>query len=116
MRLRIFCALIALSFVVSSGSLASAAPLAPPVECWIENHTPSVPVGGWAQYTVHASGGTGTYAVTLSFGDGNAQQGTYNATEISFSHVFSTSGTFRQTANVSGVGSSTTCSSSTTAY
>lgn len=116
MRSTILGALISLALVGSSSSLASAAPLAPPVECWIENQTPSVDAGSWAGYVVHTSGGYGTYAITFSFGDGTQQQGTYSSTEIPFSHVFSISGAYRQTATVTGAGSSDVCTTTTDVY
>lgn len=116
MRFRFLCALIGLSLVASSGSFASAAPLAPPVECWIENQTPSVPVGGWARYVVHATGGYGTYGLAFSFGDGTHENGTYSTGEIPLGHVFWSTGTFLQTATVSGAGSSYICTTQTEVY
>lgn len=108
---------LAILYLVStSGSQVFATPLAPAVECWIENQTPSVPVGGWASYVVHASGGYGTYAVTLSYGDGAQESGTYSATAIGFQHIFWSSGAYYQTASVSGAGSVAQCSTSTSVY
>lgn len=74
MRSRALTALISFALLAGSDTSALAAPIAPPVECWIENQTPSIPAGGWANYVVHASGGYGSYSVTLSYGDGSQEQ------------------------------------------
>lgn len=116
MRFRIAGALVALALLADSSSFASAAPLAPPVECWIENQTPSVAVGAWASYVVHASGGSGTYAITLAYGDGTQQQGTYSTGQVPFSHVFAAPGSYQQTATVTSVGSTDICTATTSVY
>ena len=48
---------------------ALAGTLADPVDCQIENLSPSVAVGAQASYVVHLFGGLGNYSVTLSYGD-----------------------------------------------
>lgn len=108
-------ALCALALLWTAGPEAAAAPLAPPVSCWIENHSPSVAAGTWATYTVHPSGGYGTYSITLSYGDGTQEQRTSSGA-AGFSHVFSVPGTYAQTATVSGAGSSGQCTTTTSVY
>lgn len=112
--------LITLAFVaicaLGSARTAFALATADPVDCWVENLTPSTQVGAWAQYVVHMSGGFGSYSVTLSYGDGHADQGSYSAYTASFSHLFWTPGTYTQTATVSGAGSQATCGTTTVVY
>ena len=95
---------------------AAAAVNANPVDCWVENLTPTVQVGAWADYVVHMSGGLGSYSVAFSYGDGHQDQGTYSASSASFSHLFWASGTYVQTATVSGAGSQAACGTSTSVY
>lgn len=116
MRTKLLVAIAAVALVANAHSLASAAPLAPAVECWIENRSSSVPVGVWAQYVVHVSGGTGTYLINFAFGDGSSQQGTYASTNVTFSHTFWSPGMYPQSADVSSAGSSTTCTTWTEVY
>lgn len=108
-------ALCALTLLSAAGPESVAAPLAPPVECWIENHSPSVAAGTQATYTVHPSGGYGTYSITLSYGDGTQDQRTSSGA-AGFSHFFSVPGTYTQTATVSGAGSSNVCTATTSVY
>lgn len=116
MHRRIVVALAVIALLITASPPASAAPLAPPVECWIENHNPSVAAGTWASYTVHISGGYGTFSITLSYGDGTQEQRTSSSSATGFSHVFSVPGTYTQTATVSGAGSSDVCTATTSVY
>lgn len=95
---------------------ALAGALAAPVDCQIENLSPSVAVGAQASYIVHLFGGLGSYGLTLSYGDGSQDSRSVSGPSTSFSHWFAATGTYLQTATVSGAGSTATCSSSTTVY
>jgi hypothetical protein len=108
--------LLGVSLTGGQSSAARAGVTTDAVDCWIENFTPSVQMGAWASYTVHMSGGLGTYSVTLSYGDGRQDSGTYTASSASFSHLFGTTGTFPQSGRVAGAGSEAFCGTSTTVY
>lgn len=95
---------------------AYALPTSDPVDCWIENLTPSVQLGSWADYIVHMSGGLGTFSVSLGYGDGQGDQGTFASPTAQFNHMFATTGGFAQSALVSGAGSQATCSATTNVY
>lgn len=106
-----FLAIIASAVALETPALA--APLAPPTECWIENQTPEVQLGGEARYVVHLSGGGGRYSVSFSYGDGWTDTASVTGPQATFAHWFDSRGTFTQTANVSSMGSSASCTSST---
>jgi hypothetical protein len=114
----VFISALLLSTLLSQQATADspARPATPPVECWLENQTPSVAVGTWAGYVVHASGGTGTFSVVFTYGDGQSDQATQSSESIPFGHVFSSPGNFVQTATVSAPGSQTYCQTSTNVY
>ena len=86
------------------------------VSCWIENLTPDVQVGAQASYVIHLSGGLGSYSINLAYGDGTSEGRSVTAPQASFAHWFASSGVFTQLAQVSGAGSNTTCTSSTSVY
>ena len=111
--LRVVIAVLVTTFATQP---AVAVPMSDPVECWLENQTPTVQIGAWAQYVVHLSGGLGTYSVTLSYGDGQQDQGTYAANSANFSHAFQATGLFNQSAVVIGAGSQGSCGSSTNVF
>lgn len=96
--------------------LVAAGTLADPVDCQIENLSPSVAAGAQAGYVVHLFGGLGTYSVTLSYGDNVSESRSVAGASTSFSHWFASAGTYTQIATVSGAGSTATCSSTTTVY
>jgi hypothetical protein len=87
-----------------------------PVSCWIENLTPEVQVGSQASYVIHLSGGLGSYSINLAYGDGTSEGRAVSAPQASFAHWFASAGVFTQVAQVSGAGSNTTCTSSTSVY
>jgi hypothetical protein len=101
--------------VLARGSVAVGQTETEPVQCWIENQTPSVAQGQPAHYVVRLSGGLGTYNVVMDFGDGWWEQNTYG-TQAPFDHIFGSAGNFTQTASASGAGSQTTCFTSTSVY
>ena len=101
--------------VLARSSVAVGQTETEPVQCWIENQTPSVAQGQVAHYVVHLSGGLGTYSVVMNFGDGWWEQNTYGPS-APFDHVFGSTGNFTQIASASGAGSQTTCSTSTSVY
>ena len=107
---------LAIALAMITARPAIAATTSDPVECWIENQTPSVQVGAWDQYVVHMSGGLGTYSVTISYGDGQQDQGTYSSSTAQFSHLFQMTGAFSQSAHVTGAGSQTNCGTSTSVF
>ena len=109
-------ALACLLVAASAPPPALAGTLAAPVDCQIENLSPNVAVGAQASYIVHLFGGLGSYSVTLSYGDGSQDSRSVSGPSTSFSHWFAATGTYLQTATVSGAGSTATCSSSTTVY
>lgn len=87
-----------------------------PVSCWIQNLTPEVQVGAQASYVIHLSGGLGSYSINLAYGDGTSEGRSVSAPQASFAHWFASTGVFNQLAQVSGAGSNTTCTSSTSVY
>ncbi len=95
---------------------ALAGTLADPVDCQIENLTPSLPVGAQATYLVHLFGGLGSYSVTMTYGDNIQESRSVTGSSTSFTHWFGATGTYIQTATAYGAGSQATCSSSTTVY
>lgn len=108
---------IALLLLVGSVPLpALAGTQADPVDCQIENLSPSVPVGAEASYVVHLFGGFGSYSVTMSYGDGASEPRSVSGSSTTFNHLFTSAGTYAQTANVSGSGSTATCASTTNVY
>lgn len=109
-------ALACLLAIASAPPPATAGTLADPVDCQIENLSPNVAVGAQASYIVHLFGGLGSYGVTLSYGDGTQDSRSVVGTSSTFSHQFAATGTYLQSATVSGAGSTATCASSTTVY
>ena len=105
---------LALQFASTSGALG--APLAPPTECSIENQTPSVQLEAEARYVVHLWGGSGSYSISFAYGDGWTDTASVTGAQATFAHWFRWTGTFIQTAYVSSMGSSTTCSTQTTVW
>ncbi len=105
-----------LAVQLALGASALAAPLAEPTDCWIENQTPNIQLGAQARYVVHLSGGNGSYSISLSYGDGWTDSASVTASQATFAHWFRSTGTFTQTANVSSMGSSATCTSQTTVW
>jgi hypothetical protein len=89
---------------------------ADPVDCQIENLSPSVPVGAQATYVVHLFGGLGSYSVTMSYGDGASDTRGLSGPSTTFNHTFAAAGSYGQTANVSASGSAAACTSSTSVY
>jgi hypothetical protein len=87
-----------------------------PVDCVIDNLSPSVPAGADATYVVHLYGGLGSYGVAMSYGDNLQDTRSVTGTSTTFTHWFAAAGTYAQTVTVSGAGSSATCRSSTTVY
>ncbi|HZP97595.1 MAG TPA: hypothetical protein VFC31_14850 [Candidatus Limnocylindria bacterium] len=107
-----FAALLAVAQTQSGYAMSTAEV----VGCSIDNLTPSVQLGTWANYVVHMSGGYGTYSVMLSYGDGLQDGGSYASSTANFNHLFGARGTYTQTATVSGAGSQATCGTSTSVY
>ncbi len=95
---------------------ALAGTLADPVDCSIENLTPSVALGAAADYVVHLAGGYGSYSVTLSYGDNVHESRNVTGSSTSFTHWFGATGTYVQTATVNSAGSQAMCSASTSVY
>lgn len=109
-------ALACLLVAASAPPPALAGTLAAPVDCQIENLSPTVAVGAQASYIVHLIGGLGSYGVTLRYGDGSQDARSVSGSSSSFDHWFAATGTYLQSATVSGAGSTATCGSSTTVY
>jgi len=107
---------VALAIELGPAHLAYAGVETEPVSCWIENLTPEVQVGAQASYVIHLAGGLGSYSINLSYGDGTSEGRSVSAPQASFAHWFVSAGVFTQVAQVSGAGSNTTCTSSTSAY
>lgn len=105
-------------FAIALGMVSSvlAAVQTEPVSCWIENLTPDVQVGAQASYVIHLSGGLGSYSINLAYGDGTSEGRSVGVPHASFAHWFASTGVFAQVAQVSGAGSNTTCTSSTSVY
>ena len=95
---------------------ALAGTLADPVDCQIENLTPSLPVGAQATYLVHLFGGLGSYSVTMTYGDGGQGARGMSGSSANFYHAFIATGTYVQTATVTGAGSTARCTSGTSVY
>lgn len=116
--LRFCLAMFAVALAIALGSVrpAYAGVESEPVNCWIENLTPEVQVGAQASYVIHLSGGLGSYSITLAYGDGTSEGRSVSAPQASFAHWFASTGVFSQVAQVSGAGSNTTCTSSTSVY
>lgn len=108
--------ILALALQLAFATGAMAAPLAPATDCAIENQTPSIPLGAEARYVVHLWGGSGSYSISFAYGDGWTDTASVTASQATFAHWFHWTGTFTQTAYVSSMGSSVTCTSQTTVW
>ena len=95
---------------VQAGTLSEA------TDCTIENQTPSISLGAQARYVVHLYGGSGSYSVSFAYGDGWVDSASVSGTQVSFAHWFQSTGTFTQTAQVSSMGSSATCTAQTVVW
>lgn len=117
-RLRFCLAMCAVAIAIALGFVrpAYASVETEPVNCWIQNLTPEVQVGAQASYVIHLSGGLGSYSINLAYGDGTSEDRSVSAPQASFAHWFASTGVFNQLAQVSGAGSNTTCTSSTSVY
>jgi hypothetical protein len=114
-----FClAICAVVLAIALGTVrpANAGAETEPVSCWIQNLSPEVQVGAQASYVIHLSGGLGSYSINLAYGDGTSEGRSVSAPQASFAHWFASTGVFNQLAHVSGAGSCTTCTSSTSVY
>ncbi len=112
---------IALLALVLAGQLLTGTPvragtLAEATDCAIENQTPSISVGAEARYVVHLYGGGGSYSVSFAYGDGWVDGASVSGSQVTFAHWFQSTGTFTQTAHVSSMGSSATCSAQTVVW
>lgn len=95
---------------------ALAGPRLPPTDCWVDNEMPSIPVGAEARYVVYLAGGSGSYSVNFSFGDGYSEQASTSSESLTFSHWFSATGTYAQDVAVYSAGSSARCGAVTTVW
>lgn len=101
---------------VGGAATAHAGTSSEPVECSIENQTPSIPLGAEARYVVHLLGGNGSYSISFAYGDGWVDTASVTGTQATFAHWFQTTGTFTQTAYVRSAGSSATCTAQTVVW
>lgn len=85
-------------------------------DCSIKNQTPSIPLGAEARYVVHLFGGSGSYAISLAYGDGWVDSASVTGTQATFAHWFQATGAFTQTAYVRSASSSATCTTQTVVW
>lgn len=95
---------------------ARAGTLAEITDCSIENQTPSIALGAQARYVVHLFGGSGSYSISFAYGDGWIDSASVSGTQATFAHWFQWTGTFTQTAHVTSMGSSATCTAQTVVW
>jgi len=109
-------ALVLASELLTGTTPVRAGTLTEATDCTIENQTPSISLGAQARYVVHLYGGSGSYSVSFAYGDGWVDSASVSGTQVIFAHWFQSTGTFTQTAQVSSMGSSATCTAQTVVW